>query len=255
MWGTCLAVDGLFTDLARGTYELFGWIPEGAEPRGWVGNRVWLVPEDKALDAWLLGDAESPGAVTKAGSLALVGEDDYLGPPEGYWGTVRVHDEEQWLGSCREFTKILPAENPLPPLLLRGLAPSSGLREVLAKGTRKSLDLEDVVLDIRDDQGDQLADFELRAKVEAWRPSPCGTDLIDLQLARHYPLLPQHAQPLWEQWFAGPPATPAAWAGLDTRKREVWLDLVRRRTCARTRRGGGGARAPALDGAGGSAAR
>lgn len=235
LWGTCSAVDGLFTDPARGTYELFDWIPEGAVPRGWIGARVWLVPEDKTLGPWLLGDAESRGTVAKTGSLVLVGEDDYGGPPEGYRSPVRVHDEHRWLGYCREFTRILPAETTLPPLVLRALDPGDELRALSAKGTRKALDLEEIALEIRDDRGDLLADCVLWAKAEAWHPSPHGPNLIDLRLGRYHPLVPEHAQPLWERWFTGSPTAPAAWADLGPRQRGAWLDLVRRRACLRTR--------------------
>jgi hypothetical protein len=91
VWGVCVAVDGLFGEPRRGTYELLGWVPEGADVRGWVGSRVWLVPDDEALDPWLLEDAESLGRFPRTGSLVLTGLDGYLGPPEGHRGPVRVH--------------------------------------------------------------------------------------------------------------------------------------------------------------------
>jgi len=80
IWGVCAAVDGLFGEPGRGTYELFDWAPEGAEMRGWVGDRVWLVPDSDTLDAWLLEDVESPGRHPGTGSLVLIGLDDYEGP-------------------------------------------------------------------------------------------------------------------------------------------------------------------------------
>ncbi|MEU4213728.1 hypothetical protein AB0F13_27805, partial [Streptomyces sp. NPDC026206] len=61
VWGVCAEAEGLFGGPRRGTYELFGWVPEGAEVRGWVGSRVWLVPEDGTSYPWLLEDAESLG--------------------------------------------------------------------------------------------------------------------------------------------------------------------------------------------------
>ncbi len=87
VWGVCAEVEGLFREPLRGTYELFGWVPDGAEvPRGWVGSRVWLVPEDRTLDAWLLEDAESLGQYPGTDGLVLTGLDDYVGPPEGHRG-------------------------------------------------------------------------------------------------------------------------------------------------------------------------
>jgi hypothetical protein len=114
-------VEGLFGEPRRGTYELFGWVPEGAELRGWVGSRVWLVPEDGALDPWLLEDAESLGRLPGADSLVLTGLDDYEGPPEGHRGRVRVHDGRRWLGSCREFADGTGAPVPGPDTGRRAL--------------------------------------------------------------------------------------------------------------------------------------
>ncbi|MFI6588173.1 barstar family protein [Embleya sp. NPDC050493] len=247
-WGVCSVVDGLFTEPARGTYELFGWVPEGAGPHGWVGPRAWLVPEDGTLDPWLLGDAETLRPLPKTGSLVLAGEDDYEGPPEGYRGPVRAHDGHRWLGSCREFTRVLPTVRALPPLVLRGLAPGDELRAVLAKGTRKALDLEEVSLEIKDDRGDPLVDCVLWAKVEAWGPSPHGIGLIDLELGRYHTLVPEHARPIWERWFTGPPEAPAAWTGMGTRERGAWLDLVQQRACRRTHHGRAAGHAYELDG-------
>ena len=34
VWGVCDEIDGLFGEPERGTYELFGWVPEGDEVRG-----------------------------------------------------------------------------------------------------------------------------------------------------------------------------------------------------------------------------
>ncbi|GGV56514.1 hypothetical protein GCM10010245_89470 [Streptomyces spectabilis] len=59
--GVCAEVDGLFGEPPREMYELFGWVPPEPSVPARVGNRVWLVPDDKALDAWLLEDAESSG--------------------------------------------------------------------------------------------------------------------------------------------------------------------------------------------------
>ncbi|MEU6238423.1 hypothetical protein [Kitasatospora sp. NPDC047058] len=248
-WGVCAEAEGLFGEPWRGTYELFGWVPEGAEPRGWVGRRVWLVPQDEALDSWLLEDAESLGQQPGAGSLVLTGLDGYEGPPEGHRGPVRVHDGHRWLGSCREFTRILPAEQPAPPLVLRGLAPGERLRAALAKGTRKALDLEQAALEIADDQGEPLTDLLLWTTVSAWHPSSHGTDLIDLELdGDHFMPVPGYARPVWERWFAGPPDAVGAWAGLDTRRRDVWLGLVRDRACRRTRRDRPAGHAYELDG-------
>lgn len=100
-WGVCAEAEGLFGEPLRGTYELFGWVGEGAEVRGWAGTRVWLVPEDEAVGPWLLEDAESGGQLLATDSLVLTGLDDYEGPPEGHRGPVRVHDGHRWLGSCR----------------------------------------------------------------------------------------------------------------------------------------------------------
>ncbi|CCK25718.1 hypothetical protein BN159_1339 [Streptomyces davaonensis JCM 4913] len=233
-WGACAEADGLFGEPERGTYELFGWVPEG-EVGAWVGHRVWLVPDDDSLEPWLLEDAESLGRLTATDSLVLTGLDDYEGPPEGHRGRVRVHDGRQWLGSCREFTRVLPPRRSTPPLVLRGLTQGDELRAALAKGTRRALDLEQAALEIRDHQGEQLTERLLWTRVSAWRPSPHDTDLIDLELdGAFWTPVPEHARPIWEQWFTGPPATKAAWADLDTRRRWAWHDLVRERTAYRT---------------------
>ncbi|MEV7597161.1 barstar family protein [Kitasatospora sp. NPDC089797] len=247
-WGVCAEVEGLFGEPRRGTYELFGWVPR-TEVRGWVGSRVWLVPEDGALDPWLLEDAESPGQQPGTDGLVLTGLDGYERPPEGYRGPVRVHDGYRWLGSCREFARVLPADQPTPPLVLRGLAPSDRLRAALAKGSRRALDLEQAALEIQDDQGEPLTDRLLWARIGAWRPSPHGTDLIDLELdGGLFTPVPDDARPVWARWFAGPPDTPGAWVGLDTRRRGAWLDLVRERACRRILRDRPAGHAYELDG-------
>ncbi|MFD7242133.1 barstar family protein [Streptomyces massasporeus] len=232
VWGVCAEVEGLFREPGRATYELFGWVPDGSEVRGWVGHRVWLVPDDKTLDPWLLEDAESLPGWRPADALVLTGMDDYMGPPEGHRAPVRVHDRYRWLGSCREFTRVLPDEQAAPALVLRGLAPSDRLRRALATGTRRALDLEEARLEIRDDGGEPLSDRLLRPTIRAWRPSAHGRDLIDLELDEELDApVPGHARPIWDRWLAGPPQTPGAWAGLDTRQREAWLELVRERGC------------------------
>ncbi|MFD8321888.1 barstar family protein [Kitasatospora purpeofusca] len=248
VWGVCAEVEGLFGDPLRGTYELFGWVPQTVV-HGWVGGRVWLVPGGTAFGPWLLEDAESPGERSGADGLVLTGLDDYEGPPEGYRGPVRVHDGHRWLGSCGEFTRILPAKRPAPPLVLRGLVPGGQLLAALRKGTRRALDLEQASLEVRDDRGEPLTDLLLRARVMAWRPSSHGTGLIDLELdGELLTPVPAYARPLWERWFAGPPEAPGGWAGLDTRHRGAWLDLVRERGCRRTRHNRPAGHAYVLDG-------
>ncbi|MFI9586905.1 barstar family protein [Streptomyces sp. NPDC052236] len=240
VWGVCAEAEGLFGEPRRGTYELFGWVPEGAEVRGWAGSRVWLVPEDEALGSslledeargpWLLEDAESLGQHPGTDGLVLTGLDDYEGPPEGHRGPVRLHDGHQWLGSCREFARVLPPERVEPPLVLRGLVQGEELRRVLMTGTRRSLDLEQAALEIRGEWGEPLAERLLWATVTAWYPSARGADLIDLELdGGLFTPVPEHARPVWERWLAGPPQTPGAWAGLDTRQRVASLELVRER--------------------------
>ncbi|MFE5209816.1 barstar family protein [Streptomyces sp. NPDC056600] len=234
-WGVCAEVEGLFGEPGRGTCELFGWDPR-AEVRGWVGDRVWLVPDDETLGPWLLEDAESVGRPRGADGLVLTGLDDYEGPPEGHRGRVRVHDGRRLLGSCREFARVLPPKRSAPPLVLRGLVPGERLRAALAKGTRRALDLEQAALEIRDDLGEPLTERLLWARVGAWRPASEGTDRIDLELdGELFTPVPEHTRPVWERWFAGPPDVRGAWAGLDTRRRVAWLDLVRERACRRTR--------------------
>ncbi|MET7687881.1 barstar family protein [Streptomyces sp. NPDC005483] len=233
-WGVCAEVEGLFGEPQRGIYELFGWVAE-SEVRGWVGDRVWLVPDDETPDAWLLEDAESVGQPLGTDSLVLTGLDDYEGPPGGYRGRVRVHDGHRWLGSCLEFARVLPPKQSSPPLILRGLAQGDQLLAALMKGTRRALDLEQASLEIQDDQGEPLTERLLWARVSAWRPSSYGTDRIDLELdGELFTPVPEYARPIWERWFAGPPDTQGAWAGLHTRRRKAWLDLVRERACRRT---------------------
>ncbi|MFJ5730748.1 barstar family protein [Streptomyces paradoxus] len=232
VWGVCSEVEGLFREPRRATYEFFGWVPDGAEVRGWVGCRVWLVPEDTTTDPWLLEDAESPGPRPRTDALLLKGMDDYMGPPEGHRAPVRLHDGYRWLGSCREFTRVLPEEQAAPSVVLRGLSPGDRLRQALAKGSRRALDLDEAWLEIRDDSGEPLTDRLLRPKVRAWRPSSLGPDLIDLELDEELDRpVPGYARPVWDRWLAGPPEGPNAWAGLDTRQREAWLELVRERGC------------------------
>lgn len=236
VWGTCDAVDGLLGEPRRATYELFGWVPEAVELGAWVGNRVWLVPDDETLGPWLLEDAESVGQLRCADSLVLTGLDDYEGPPEGYRGLVRVHDERQWLGSCREFARILPHERVVPSFVLRGLAQSNQLRAALSKNTRRSLNLEEAALEIRDDRGELLTDRLLDARVRAWRPASCGADLIDLELdGELFDPVSEYARTIWKRWLAGPPDSFGAWADLDTRHRRVWLDLVQENGFRRSR--------------------
>jgi hypothetical protein len=208
-----------------------------------------MVPDDETLDPWLLEDAESVGQPLRTDSLVLTGLDDYEGPPEGHRGRVRVHDGHRWLGSCREFTRVLPPERSAPPLVLRGLAQGDRLRAALMKGTRRALDLEQAALEIQDDQGEPLTERLLWARVSDWRPSSFGTDRIDLELdGELFTPVPAYALPIWERWFAGPPDTRGAWAGLDTRRRGAWLDLVRERACRPTRRDRPAGHAYVLDG-------
>lgn len=249
VWGVCEAVDGLFGEPRRGTYELFGWIPENGDVRGWVGSRVWLVPDDGALEPWLLEDAESLGLLPGSDSLVLTGQDDYEGPPGGHRGPVRVHDGSRWLGSCREYTRVLPPERTTPPLVLRGLAQGDRLRTALRTGTRRALDLEQAALETRDARGEPLTDRLLWTTVRDWGPSSYGADLIDLELdGEFFTPVPTYAHSVWERWLAGPPDTLGAWAGLDTRRREAWLDLARDRACRRTHRDRPARHAYELDG-------
>ncbi|MFI8944282.1 barstar family protein [Streptomyces syringium] len=235
VWGVCAEAEGLFGESQRGTYELLGWVPEESGVPAWVGSRVWLVPDDEALDAWLLEDAETLGQLPGTDSLLLTGLDDYEGPPEGHRGRVRVHDGHRWLGSCREFARILPPEQVQPSLVLRGLAQTDQLRAALRKGTRRALDLEEAALEIRDSQGDLLADRLLWATVSDWRPSSRGAGLIDLELdGGRFTPVPEYARPIWERWLAGPPDAMNRWARLDTRRRGAWHDLVRERACRRS---------------------
>ncbi|MET9662348.1 barstar family protein [Streptomyces sp. NPDC006510] len=236
-WGVCAEAKGLFGEPQRGTYELFGWVPQ-AEVSGWVGNRVWLVPDDDPLEPWLLQDAETLGQVLGTDSLVLTGLDDYEGPPEGHRGRVRVHDGRRWLGSCREFTRILPPKQSAPPLVLKGLAFGDQLRTALMKGTiREAVDLGQAALEIRDDLGEPLTERPLRARVLNWWRNAYGRSLIDLKLdGEFFTPVPQYARPIWERWLAGPPDNQGVWAGLDTRRRWAWLDLVRERACRRAHR-------------------
>ncbi|MFD5804552.1 barstar family protein [Streptomyces sp. NPDC127020] len=240
VWGVCDEIDGLFGEPERGTYELFGWVPEGDDVRGRLGSRVWLVPDGGAgpggeeLGPWLLEDAVIAVRPPGTDSLVLVGLDDCEGPPEGHRTPVRLHDGQRWLGSCREFTRVLPPERQVTPLVLRGLTPGDRLGAALEKGTRRALDLEEAALEIRDGRGEHLAERLLWAKVVAWRPSSRGAGLIDLELdSALFEPVPVHARPVWERWLAGPPVAANAWAGLDTRHRATWLELVRERGCRR----------------------
>ncbi len=176
----------------------------------------------------MLEDAESIGQPLKTDSLVITGLDDYEGPPEGHRGRVRIHDGRCWLGSCREFARVLPPEQLQTPLVLRGLALGEQLRARLMKGTRRALDLELATLLIQDDRGVPLTERRLWARASAWRPSSSGTDRIDLELdGELFTPVPEYARPIWERWFTGPPSTKGAWANLDTRRRGAWLELVR----------------------------
>ncbi|MFK0258534.1 hypothetical protein [Streptomyces sp. NPDC090445] len=237
VWGTCDEVDGLFGEPDHETYELAGWVPEeGVGADGWVGSRVWLVPEDKALDPWLLSEAEALGPLPGRDCLLLSGVDDHEGPPGEYQSAVRVHDEHRWLGSCREFAHVVPDRWVASPIVLRGLAPGTRLQQTLAAGTREALELNQAALEIRDGRGGgRLTDRLLWGRVRGWRPSSRGADLIDLELDTELARpVPAYARPVVERWLAGPPDTPGAWADLDSRQRGAWLDLVRERACLRT---------------------
>ncbi|MES9540451.1 hypothetical protein [Actinomadura sp. NPDC000600] len=236
VWGACPTVEGFFGNHQRGTYELFGWIPECAEIPDRPGNGVWLVPDDKALDPWRLDDVENLGRCRGADSLVMRGLDEFEGPPEGYRGPVRVHNGHRWLGSCREFTRILPAEE-VPALVLRRLVPSDRLLTALATGTRRALNLGEATLEVRADHGALLLKEVLWPKISAWAPSFPGSGLIDLHLAEGtFTPVHERARPLWDQWFTGPPASKGAWTGLDTGPRGDWLTLVRQRGCQITHR-------------------
>ncbi|MFH0521401.1 barstar family protein [Streptomyces sp. M41] len=228
--GVCDEVEGLFREPRRGTYDLFGWVPDGPEVRGWVGSRLWLVPEDGALDAWLLEDAQSLGPYAPDG-LVLTGLDDHEGPPEGYRGRVRLHDRYRWLGSCQEFARVMAPEDPAPPLVLRGFAPGDPLRWEPRTSAGRATSPDEAGLEIWDRRGEPLADRLLRPKVRAWQPSSLGPDLIDVELDGELEPVPAHARPVWERWLAGPPGAPGEWAGLDSRQRAAWLDVVRERGC------------------------
>ncbi|MFE7098531.1 barstar family protein [Streptomyces erythrochromogenes] len=232
-WGTCTEAEGLFGRAGREAYELFGWVPEvpeGPEARGWIGREVWFVPEDGALDAWLLEDAESLGPRPGTDGLVLTGLDDHLPPPEDHHGTVLLHDGRRRLGSCRGFTRALPPGRLDPPIVLRGLAPGEELRQALEAATRPVLDLGEAVLHVRDDRGEPFAELPLWVTVSDRRPSALGANLIDLELeGKLSDPVPEAARPLWEQWLTGVPRTSSAWAGLDTRQRWAWLDHVLRR--------------------------
>lgn len=85
-------------------------------------------------------DAESLGPHPGTGGLVLTGLDDHEGPPEGHRAPARLHDEYRWLGSCREFARVLPPEQAEPPLVLRGSPRVSGYGRP-ATGTRRALNL------------------------------------------------------------------------------------------------------------------
>ncbi|MFE5718339.1 barstar family protein [Streptomyces erythrochromogenes] len=232
-WGTCAEVEGLFGQTGRETYELFGWVaeePGEPEVHGWIGREVWFVPEDGALDTWLLEDAESLGPHPGTDGLVLTGLDDHLPPPEDHHGTVLLHDGRRRLGSCRGFARALPPGRMDPPILLRGLAPGEELRRALEAATRPALDLGEAVLEVRDDRGEPFAELLLWVTVSGRRPSALGSDLIDLELeGKLSALVPEAARPLWERRLAGVLQTTGTWTDLDTRQRWAWLDHVLRR--------------------------
>ncbi|MFJ3835086.1 barstar family protein [Streptomyces sp. NPDC090054] len=233
-WGSCYEVEGLFGEPVRETYELFGWAPESPGEPWRSGGRVWLVPQDTALGPWLLEDVEGLGPHPGTDGPVLTGTDDYEGPPLGYRGPVRLHDEYRLLGGCREFARVLRVEEAQPLLVLRGFAPGEAMRQVLAKGTRRALTLGEAELEIRDDLGDRLTERYMWPTVGGRRPSSLGADLIDMELdldGSPFAVVPAHARPVWDRWRAGPPRARGAWVGLGTRQRDTWLDLVRERGC------------------------
>ncbi|MEU9104971.1 hypothetical protein AB0D54_11485 [Streptomyces xanthophaeus] len=230
VWGVCAEAEGLFGTPWRRAYALSGWVPEGAGMRGWTGHEVWCVPEDAALDPWLLQDAESLDRLPGTDGPVLLGRDGHDDPPQAPGGAVRLHDGQRWLGRCREFTRVLPPGPVEAPVFLRAMAPGDALRRTLETAPRHPLDLGEAVLEVRDGRGEPFAELRLWVTVSAWHPSARGADLIDLELEGKLSApVPEQARPLWEHWLAGPPRTPGAWAGLDTRQRRAWLDHVRER--------------------------
>ncbi|SEO63543.1 Barstar (barnase inhibitor) [Actinacidiphila rubida] len=85
--------------------------------------------------------------------------------------------------------------------------------------------------------------------IDAWRLSSYGTGLIDLELdGGRFTPVPKYARSIWERWLAGPSAAVNTWAGLDTRRRGAWHDLVRERACRRSHRDRPAGHAYELDG-------
>ncbi|MFI1154798.1 hypothetical protein [Streptomyces sp. NPDC020817] len=113
---------------------------------------------------------------------------------------MRLHDEHRRPGACREFTRILPPVRTERPLVLWGFAPGDEMRSALVAGTRRSLDLREAVLKVRDDRGAPFTDLPLWATVGAWCPSAHGADLIDLEL---------EGKP-WAATSATPPRQPSS---------------------------------------------
>ncbi|MGW6854872.1 barstar family protein [Streptomyces xanthophaeus] len=249
VWGVCAEAEGLFGTPWRHGYALSGWVPEGAGISGWTGHEVWWVPQDAALGPWLLQDAESLDHFLDADGPVLIGRDGHDDPPQAHGGAVRLHDGRRWLGTCREFTRVLPPRPVEAPVLLRGTAPGDELRRTLETAPRLPLDLGEAVLSVRDGRGEPFAELRLWVTVSAWHPSVHGAGLIDLELEGKLSVpVPEQARPLWEHWLAGPSRTPGAWAGLDTRQRRAWLDHVRERRVRPAPDGRASGRSHTLDG-------
>ncbi|MCM2390009.1 barstar family protein [Streptomyces albipurpureus] len=269
----CAEVSGLYAEPLRTAYQLLGCVPsgplkelldKGSAPISARLDDLWIRPlgasadlnaaqpsdlgEDSEHPAWLLSGVMVTGARRHPADptcwdVSLQGVDGHLGPPRdlGPQTAVVLHTDRGECGRGADFSDVLLPDDaePAPSLTLLGCAPGPVLKAALASGTRRSLRLGPVVLEVLGRDGAVVAECRLQGEVRDWRPSAHGPGLLDLDLdGRFWDPVPLYAREVWERWRTSPPTEPGLWSAYDRRERGVWLDLVCSRA-ARTRQAEG----------------
>lgn len=259
LWGVCARASGLLVDPYRRPYQLVACEPSGplldvldGPGTGFPGD-LWLSPRDCGRHAapdpfddphapWRLEDARITGHRRRRGAPAawdvfLDAVDGWPEPPGEpcLAAGLLIHDGHRALGVCRDASDVVPPDGApsRTPLRLLGCAPGPELRAALGTGTRRSLRLDEAVLEVLGDRGEAVLDRYVTAEVAGWRPSALGPGLVDVDLADGvWEPFPARSRALWDRWLAGPPAESGTWSGYANRERSLSLGLVRDRGCA-----------------------